>query len=109
MLQVQRESHHAGAGFEAGHQNFVTGNDAQPGQRHGQRVMMKQRHAQQRQREQDEIYRDAEQHGINSLPYVQEFTSMTCTRYGPCAPKVSVCSISAVRDGPEMKFTARGG
>ena len=32
----------------------------------------------------------------------------TCIRLGPCAPISNVCSISAVRDGPVMKFTARG-
>jgi hypothetical protein len=35
-------------------------------------------------------------------------TRMTCSRRGPCAPRMSVCSISAERDGPVTRLTARG-
>src|SRR3990167_7378223 len=34
---------------------------------------------------------------------------MMCTRYGPCAPMTICCSMSPVREGPEMKVTARPG
>ena len=34
---------------------------------------------------------------------------MICTASGPCIPSVKVCSMSAVRDGPEIKHICRGG
>ena len=33
---------------------------------------------------------------------------MTCSRRGPCAPRISVCSMSAERDGPVIMLTTRG-
>ena len=47
---------------------------------------------------------DARPHGMS----LHVRTTITCTRYGPCAPSTMVCSISPVRDGPDTKLTARG-
>jgi hypothetical protein len=33
---------------------------------------------------------------------------ITCRRRGPCAPRISVCSISAEREGPVIRLIARG-
>ena len=38
----------------------------------------------------------------------QEPAISTSRLLGPCAPMTIVCSISAVRDGPLMRFTVRG-
>ena len=54
--------------------------------------------AQQHQR--DKRHRDA-------MP-VGQVSTRICTRNGPCAPSTIVCSISPVRDGPEIMLTARG-
>ena len=35
-------------------------------------------------------------------------TMRICSVRGPCAPSSKVCSMSAERDGPVMKFTVRG-
>src|SRR5215468_6937007 len=35
-------------------------------------------------------------------------TTITCSRRGPCAPRISVCSMSAERDGPVIRLTVRG-
>ena len=61
VLHVQREAGEPGAELEAGEDELVERDRRKPGQRDLQRVMMKQRDAEQRQREQDEIDGDAEQ------------------------------------------------
>src|SRR5262249_46730733 len=33
---------------------------------------------------------------------------ITCSRRGPCAPRMRVCSMSAERDGPVIRLSARG-
>ena len=61
VLQVQREAGQPGAELEAGEGELVERDRRQPGQRDCERVMMKQRDAEQRQAEQDEIDRNAEE------------------------------------------------
>ena len=45
---------------------------------------------------------------IKRLPDQALLTMMTCMSLGPCAGLTIVCSISAVRDGPETMLTVRG-
>ena len=60
VLQVLDETRDAGARLEPGECELVEGDGRQPDQRHPQRVMVEQRHAEQRQRKQDEIDRNPE-------------------------------------------------
>ena len=39
---------------------------------------------------------------------INQPTTRMWTRYGPCAPSTIVCSMSPVRDGPEIMLIARG-
>ena len=68
--KVAKETRHANAGFEAGEQDLVEADRGQPGQSDVKRSVMEKRHAQQGQREKDEIdgnpgdcWRVASRHG----------------------------------------------
>ena len=62
MRHVVTEAGDAGAVFEAGEDQLVDDDGREPGQRDGQRVVMEQRDAEQREREQDEIERGISEH-----------------------------------------------
>jgi hypothetical protein len=55
MRHMMAEAGEARAVFEPGEDQFVDDDRGEPGQRDGERVMMKQRDTEQRQRKQDEI------------------------------------------------------
>ena len=61
VLHVQRETAEARPELEAGEAELVGDDGGEPGQRHLQRVVVEQRDAEQRQREQDEVDGDAEE------------------------------------------------
>ena len=61
MRHVLAEAAKPGAEFESGEGELVDDDGGEPGQRHRQRVVVEQRDAEQRQREQDEIDGDSKQ------------------------------------------------
>ena len=63
MAEVSNETVNAGPGIKAGKYELVDDHRGETAQRDAQRVMVKQRDAQQRRRKQYEIDRDAEQRG----------------------------------------------
>ena len=64
--EVQPEAGKARAGLEAGEHELVDDDRGEPDQRDRERVVVEQRDAEQRQREQDEIDGDAEELGHRS-------------------------------------------
>ena len=63
MAHVRDETRCAGSVLEAGNQDFVAGDDRESRKRNAQCVVMKQRHAEQRQRKQDEVDRNPDNGG----------------------------------------------
>ena len=61
MPQVPGQAGQAGAVLEAGEAELVERDGGEAGQRHLQRVVVEERDAEQRQREQDEVDRDAQE------------------------------------------------
>ena len=59
MAEVTGKTHDAGTGLEPGEHDLVQRDGRQPGQRNVERGMVKERDAEQRQSEEDEIDRDA--------------------------------------------------
>jgi hypothetical protein len=55
VAEVRDEARYARAGLEAGEGELIEDDRSQPGQRDAQRVMMEERHAKQRESEEDKI------------------------------------------------------
>ena len=67
VLHVQREAGEASAELEAGEDELVDDDGGEPGERHLQRLVVEDRDADQREREQDEVDRNAEyEHWLGS-------------------------------------------
>ena len=113
VLQVRGEARQAGAVLEAGEAELVERDGGKPGQRHLQRVVVEQRDAEQRQREQDEIDRDAGDkqrlagrgcgHGRRQP---DDHACGAQARAEPAAPPPTAAPVLTVRQVPELTADA---